>query len=102
MFRSPLKEPIEQELDRLETSRIIKKVTYSEWAAPIMAVPKRDRKIRVCGDYKVTINSSLDVDQYPLPKPDDLLQPWQEARNSLSWISPKHTNNFSWKMNQRS
>ena len=56
-----LKEPIEQELDRLEASGIIKKVTHSEWAAPIVAVP-----------CKVTINSSLDVDQYPLPKPDDL------------------------------
>ena len=67
-----LRETIEQELDRLEASGIIKKVAHSEWAAPIVPVPKRDGKIRICGDYKVTINSSLDVDQYSLPKPDDL------------------------------
>ena len=30
----------EQELDRLEANRITKKVARSEWAAPIVAVPK--------------------------------------------------------------
>ena len=48
------------------------KVTHSDWAAPIVAVPKQDGKLRICGDYKVTVNAALDIDQYPLPKPDDL------------------------------
>ena len=45
---------------------------HSVWAAPIVAVPKKDSKFRICGDYKVTVNKFLDVDQYPLPKPADL------------------------------
>ena len=67
-----LKGAVEQELTRLEDKGILKKVSHSSWAAPIVPVPKKDGKVRVCGDYKVTVNPCLDVDQYPLPKSDDL------------------------------
>ena len=62
-----------RELERLEEIGIVIKEDYSEWAAPIVPAPKRDGSIRVCGDFKVTINSYLNVDQYPLPKPSDLM-----------------------------
>jgi len=68
-----LKEPIEQELHRLEEAKVIEKIPFSEWAAPIVAVPKADGKVRICGDYKVTVNPILDVDCHPLPKPQELL-----------------------------
>ena len=67
-----IKEAIELELDRLEASRILKKVTYSDWAAPIIAVPKKDGNIRISRDYKVTVNPELDENQYPLSNPDYL------------------------------
>lgn len=67
-----LKDAVGQELDRLEEQGVIKKVDSSDWAAPIVTVPKAEGKIRLCGDYKVTVNQYLTVDQYPLPKPDDL------------------------------
>ena len=67
-----LKRGIEQELDRLENIGVIEKVHYSEWAAPIVPVVKPDNSIRVCGDYKITVNSDLEVDQHPLPNPEEL------------------------------
>jgi len=47
------------ELDRLEVVGIVEIVYHSEWAAPIVAMPKREGKFRICGDYKVTINQVL-------------------------------------------
>ena len=67
-----LKPAIERELDRLEEAGIIQKVAHSLWAAPVVPVPKGDGQIRLCGDYKVTINPELEIDQYPLPKPEEL------------------------------
>ena len=67
-----LKEGIEQELTRLENLGVLEKVRYSEWAAPIVPVVKPDKSIRICGDFKVTVNSVLEVDQHPLPNPEQL------------------------------
>ena len=60
-----LKPAIERELDRLEEAGIIQKVAHSLWAAPVVPVPKGDGQIRLCGDYKVTINPELEIDQLP-------------------------------------
>ena len=67
-----LKEAIEVELARLESEGVIEKINQSDWAAPIVAVPKSDGRIRICGDYKVTVNPHIEPDRHPLPKPEDL------------------------------
>ena len=63
---------VEQELDRLHESEVIKPVEYAEWAAPIVPVIKSDGSVCICGDYKVTVNRVAKVDSYPLPRIDDL------------------------------
>ena len=70
--RFALWEAVDEELCRLEHAGVLKKVSTSEWASPIVCVPKKDNKVRICGDYKVTINGILDVKQHPLPLPDDM------------------------------
>ena len=61
---------IEEELDRLEQQGILKKVTYSEWATPIVAVAKPDGRYRICGDFKVkaTPEKITAVEKTPLPQ----------------------------------
>ena len=67
-----LKPPIEKELDRLEAAGVLWKVNSSDWATPIVPVPKKDGQLCNCGDYKVTVNQALETKQYLLPKPEDL------------------------------
>ena len=40
-----LKEAVEKELNRLEKLGILKKVSHSEWAAPIVLVPKNEAQL---------------------------------------------------------
>ncbi len=47
-----------EELDRLERGGIIERVETSEWATPIVPVLKKNGQIRLCGDYKVTVDAN--------------------------------------------
>ena len=68
-----IKEGIEAELERLVEEGIYKSVPYSDWASPIVPVNKSDGSIRICGDYKTTINPRAECVNYPVPKTEDLL-----------------------------
>ena len=63
----------EDKLERLEKEGIISPVDFSEWAAPIVPVVKTDGTVRICGDYKCTVNQVSKLDNYPIPKTEDLL-----------------------------
>jgi len=58
---------VEEELRRLEDLQVIESVRSSEWAAPIVPVLKPSGQIRICGDYKVTVNKVSKLEQYPIP-----------------------------------
>lgn len=51
---------------------IISKTDKSDWAAPIVTVPKADKALQICGKYKVNINQGVDEQTYPLPSTGDL------------------------------
>ena len=67
-----LKQKVEEELNRLQKEGIIQPVENSKWAAPVVIARKADNSIRICWDYKVTINPYLNTDNYPMPNPHDL------------------------------
>ena len=67
-----LREKVNNELERLEKAGVIEPVQFSDWAAPIVPVLKQDGSVRICGDYKITVNQAAKTDSFPLPRIDDL------------------------------
>ena len=61
-----LRDQVATELQKLESNGVVTRVTHSDWASPIVVVPKTNGSVRICGDFKVTINYQMKVDQYPL------------------------------------
>lgn len=67
-----LRPKVENELQKLESEGILSKVDWAECATPIVPVVKGNGSVRICGDFKVTINPVLKAEQYPLPCIDDI------------------------------
>ena len=65
-------EAFEQELSRMEREGVIVPVNTNEWATPLVVVPKTDGTVRLCGDYKVTVNQAIDTNQYPIPTVEEV------------------------------
>ncbi|XP_058817327.1 uncharacterized protein K02A2.6-like [Topomyia yanbarensis] len=63
---------VENELDKLVAEGVLTKVNQSNWATPIVPVKKSQNRVRICGDYKQTVNPNLVVDKHPLPTVDEL------------------------------
>ena len=51
---------------------MIEPVQFSHWAAPIVPITKQDGTVRICGDYKTTLNRALRSEVYPLPRIEEL------------------------------
>lgn len=68
-----LKPKVEEEISRLVKTGVLKKVSHSSWASPIVVVPKKNSEdIRICVDFKKTLNLAIDTDHCTLPLPDDI------------------------------
>ncbi|XP_055711433.1 uncharacterized protein K02A2.6-like [Phlebotomus papatasi] len=68
-----IKEEVGQELDRLVEQEILEPVNFSEWATPICIARKKNGEIRICGDYRSTVNEASRTNDYPLPTVRELL-----------------------------
>jgi hypothetical protein len=76
-----LKPAVERELDKQVELGILTPVKYSPWATPIVVVTKNNSTdVRLCGDFKKTLNPVTETEHYPLPTFEDM---------SLQWVGCK-------------
>ncbi|UYV69217.1 K02A2.6-like, partial [Cordylochernes scorpioides] len=68
-----LRNLVDEKLRALEEQGIIEPIKFSKWASPIVTVLKNDGTIRICHDYKTTVNLYTNPDKYPLPTIPQLL-----------------------------
>ena len=72
-----MQKAVEAEIHRLMEKNVLEHVdlavTPIEWASPIVCVPKTSGGIRLCVDFKATVNPQLYVDPHPLPRFEDII-----------------------------
>ena len=66
------RELFDAELVRLENLGVIEPVQFSEWASQIVPSLKANGNIRLCGNYKTTVNKVSHLDRHPLPRVGDM------------------------------
>eukprot|EP00106_Octopus_bimaculoides_P019506 XP_014786948.1 PREDICTED: uncharacterized protein K02A2.6-like [Octopus bimaculoides] len=59
-------ETVDEELDRLKKSEVIKKVDYLKWAALMVCIKKKNNKIRLCANFSTGLNNCLKTYHHPL------------------------------------
>ncbi|XP_018406352.1 PREDICTED: uncharacterized protein K02A2.6-like [Cyphomyrmex costatus] len=63
---------VDAELERLMEAGIISSVSYSDWAAPIVVIRKKNDQIHICADFSTGLNDALEPNRHPLPHPDEI------------------------------
>jgi RNase H-like domain found in reverse transcriptase/Integrase core domain/Integrase zinc binding domain/Reverse transcriptase (RNA-dependent DNA polymerase) len=66
------KTAIEDEVKRQQHLGVFTQVSFSDFAAPIVTVKKKNGKTRICGDYSTGLNDSLEPNKFPLPTPEEI------------------------------
>jgi hypothetical protein len=67
-----LKELIDKELDRMIEDKVLNQTETSEWGTSLVPILKNDGTVRLCGDYKTTVNKHLVEVNYPLPRIEEM------------------------------
>ncbi|KAL5503296.1 hypothetical protein EMCRGX_G010223 [Ephydatia muelleri] len=74
-----IQDDLNQAYDAWIAKGVWKPIQFNGYGTPVVPIrqksaPGQPAKIRVCGDYSVTVNSQLETHRYPMPLPDDLMR----------------------------
>ena len=63
---------VKEDLEKLLKAGFIEPVDQATWLSPIVVVPKKNGKLRICVDFR-RLNAATKKDSYPLPFTDEVL-----------------------------
>ena len=72
--------------------------SQSKWATPLVPVPKKDGGVRICGDYKPTVNTQIKIAHHPLPTVELITSKLSGniVFSKIYLTLRLHSNNLSW------
>ena len=62
-----IEKQVDAEIEKMVKQGYWTPVSQSKWATPLVPVPKKDGGVRICGDYKPTVNTQIEIAHHPLP-----------------------------------
>ena len=62
-----IEKQVDAEIEKMVKQGYWTPVSQSKWATLLVPVPKKDRGVRICGDYKPTVNTQIEIAHHPLP-----------------------------------
>ncbi|XP_054277232.1 uncharacterized protein K02A2.6-like [Macrosteles quadrilineatus] len=78
-----LRPAVKEEIDRLMQDGVLEKIDPTlkniSWASPIVVAIKPNGKVRICWDFKCTINPFISSVQHPLPRFEDIMMQLQDG-----------------------
>jgi Reverse transcriptase (RNA-dependent DNA polymerase)/RNase H-like domain found in reverse transcriptase/Spumavirus aspartic protease (A9) len=89
-------EHIDKEIQDMLKYNIIRPSTKSEWASPVILVPKKNGKLRFCVDYR-QLNKVTKKDNYPLPRIDEIL----DSLGNSQWFTSLDLASGYWQVEVR-
>ncbi|XP_026582351.1 uncharacterized protein K02A2.6-like, partial [Pseudonaja textilis] len=75
---------LDLELDKLLEQGVLEPTDFAKWETPIVTPLKKDGSVRICADYKTTLNRYLQVSAYPVPVIQHLLHTLAELQTIVT------------------
>ncbi|GBN18772.1 Transposon Ty3-G Gag-Pol polyprotein [Araneus ventricosus] len=68
-----MRKKVDIAIDKLLDQGVLEPISNPKWSTPIVPIIKQSGEIRLCADYKVTINKAMKSHPFPIPSVNHIL-----------------------------
>ncbi|MCO5561528.1 hypothetical protein L7F22_015148 [Adiantum nelumboides] len=74
MYNETFARKIKEEIEKLKKVEFIYEIEHTDWVSPIVVIPKKKEKLRVCVNLKKVNAATIRRDNYPLPITEHVIE----------------------------